>query len=157
QVAIAIWQDDARGPFMRRQGIAAPVDVEPGVEIGQRHRAVSRGMKRRRQQAVIAAGARPGDGAHRIAADAVRDEPLPAECGFEVAGDFTTKLDHWLSPINALVSDKRPPALTALTSVVRAGCINSDRGRAAPLQSGGTSYCGCVLTTELSPLNGFGS
>ena len=64
-------------PLVRGEAEARVAADEHRVERGETEIARARPVDRDGEQAVVAARAEPGDGAHRVAADAVGDQPLP--------------------------------------------------------------------------------
>ena len=85
EVDVAGWVDRPRRPLVHRQRNAALADDEDGVEGGEAEHPATWRPRRDNEQAVIAPGLQAGHCPHRVAAKAIRHQPLALRRFVEVA------------------------------------------------------------------------
>ncbi len=91
--------DRSARPLVRRQAMAAIAGDDDGVERGEPHATGRHAVHGHDQQRVVAARPQAGDGAHRVAAHAVGEQPLARGGGAEVAADLPSEGDaHGSTP-----------------------------------------------------------
>src|ERR1700674_3057227 len=96
--------DRAAGPAVRGERIVHPRVVNDFVDGGDEFGAANRRLKGRDKQTVIAARLASGNGAGRIATDAVGNEPFARFGRVQIAADLTAKLNFCLIRHRALLS-----------------------------------------------------
>ena len=94
--------DRAGPPFVGGEPDAGIAEDEHRIEGGEAEHPLGRPVDRNDEQPVVAARAEPGDGAHRVAADAVGDEPFALRRLVERAAGLRAEADrHCLAPSRA--------------------------------------------------------
>ena len=96
--------DRAGPPFVGGEPDAGVAEDEHRIEGGEAEHSLGRAVDRYDEQPVVAARAEPGDGAHRVAADAVGDEPFALRRLVERAATLRAEADRH-APASAGASD----------------------------------------------------
>jgi hypothetical protein len=91
EVDIARWIDSTRGPLVHTEPDPAVSDDDAGVKGSQAEHPAARWLCSDDKQTVIAPGPQPANRSHRIAAQAIGDQPLALGGGLEVAANLTAE------------------------------------------------------------------
>ena len=94
---VAARVDRAVPPLVGREPDAGVAEDEDRIERGEAEHAAARAVDRDDEQPVVAPRAEPRDGAHRVAADAVGDEPLARRRLVERAAHLRPEADRHAS------------------------------------------------------------